>query len=412
MKLPSGKIKLWDLTICLIFFINPFVDAITGFIVLSDESAVGGLGSPSQLFRLLLSVLMIIQIRKRSHLMTVLLFIIYLICLELFNFAFHADPTGLIVGVTYSYKTVFGLLMYFMLDKYLKNNVFSFDKLIEDVIVSGVIYSAIVLISDLAGISFGAYGADIGSRGVFASANGLGIYVGVCSLVVIFRYYNRPNYKYLLFYALMAYVMLGLMTRAAIGMLIIGLFLWFFRLSWKLKVPVLSFVAIVVCILWDPIFQIIIASTEMISYRFANSDMSLHTLFIGGRQFLFDRAANEFTYDGFLWYRIIIGGGYFLSFRNPFNINYSISSILEADAWDVFYMFGIVGVIIYVLLLVYPFTFKTNVKGSTGYILKIAWVMIFFHSALAGHVIQSGQSVMVMVCLILMIKYKKNEKLI
>ena len=125
---------LWWMTVGLIFFVNPFVDALTGLIVLSDESEVGGLGSPSQLFRLLLSVVMLFQIKRRGHLVATLLFIIYLICLELFNFLFHNDVAGLLVGITYSYKTAFGLLMYFVLSRYISKGWMSVDKLFDCVI--------------------------------------------------------------------------------------------------------------------------------------------------------------------------------------------------------------------------------------------------------------------------------------
>lgn len=406
----SSKIEIWKLTLWLIFFINPFIDAVTGYLVLSGKIAQGGLGSPSQLLRLFLSALMLVQIYRRKHLMSVLLFIVYLISLEVFNFLFYQDASGLSVGITYSYKTAFGLLMYYVLDKYLKCGYVSLKKIVDWIILSGVIYSGIVLLSNLGGISFGSYGDTVGSKGVFASANGLGIYVGVCSLLTIYRYHNQPDCKYLFFYVLMGYVMLGLMTRAAVGLFFIGLFLWFLQLPLKYKLPVLCASGVMVWIFWAPVSKIITASTEMISYRYFSSDISLHKLFIGGRQYLFDRAADEFVTNGVLAYRIFIGGGYFLSFRNPYNLDYSISSILEADLWDVFYMFGIVGIIAYLGLFIYGLSFPKSGKGSADYIVKIAWFMLFFHSALAGHVLQNGMSVMILVCVLIILKYRsKNE---
>ena len=91
---------LWLLTLWLIFFINPFVDAITGYIVMSDSSEVGGIGSPSQMFRLLLSGLMLVQIHNSRYLIFILLFVFYLVVLELFNFIFHTDLMGLAIGIT------------------------------------------------------------------------------------------------------------------------------------------------------------------------------------------------------------------------------------------------------------------------------------------------------------------------
>ena len=397
---------LWWMTVGLIFFVNPFVDALTGLIVLSDESEVGGLGSPSQLFRLLLSVVMLFQIKRRGHLVATLLFIIYLICLELFNFLFHNDVAGLLVGITYSYKTAFGLLMYFVLSRYISKGWMSVDKLFDCVIYSGAIYSGMVLLSDLLGISYASYmDTNLGSRGVFASANGLGIYVGVCSLIAIYRYVNVRKVWILWCYFLMAYVLLGLMTRAGIGLLVVGLLVWYMQISWRLKLPILGLVAVLVLIFWEPVSTVVEGATSVIAYRFEHAEVSFQGLVIGGRQNLFDRATENFTAEGPLWYRYLVGGGYFLSYRNPFNIAYQYSPILEADLWDIFYMFGAVGILSYFGLFIYGLTRKAS-NDVGGYILKVAWVMLFFHSAFAGHVIQNGMSIMIMVSLLLLIRYR------
>lgn len=400
------RIPLWELTLWLIFLVNPFIDAITGYLVLSGATDVGGLGSPSQLFRLLLSVVMIVQIRRKSQLTAVVAFILYLICLECFNFSFHGDPFGLATGVTYSYKMAFGLLMYFVIERYLREGWLHFDRLVRYIILSGIIYSTIVLACNILGISFGSYGDEMGSRGVFASANGLGIYIGVCSLVLIYYHRSHASKSYLAAYVLMAYVLLGLMTRAGIGLLLAGLFLWFVRIPMRYKIPVLGATVIIMLVFITPITDLVTTSTEMIVYRFKNADVSFQGLVIGGRQSLFDRASAQFTIAGPLWYRLLIGGGYFLSFRNPFHVDYSISSILEADLWDVFYMFGIIGIVVYLWLFLYGLTANRKTKNPGNYILRFAWVMIFFHSAFAGHVLQNGQSVMMIVCLLLLIKYQ------
>lgn len=400
---------LWLLTLWLIFFINPFVDAITGYIVMSDSSEVGGIGSPSQMFRLLLSGLMLVQIHNSRHLIFILLFVFYLIVLELFNFIFHTDLMGLAIGITYSYKLAFGILMYFVIDKYIQKGWLKFNRLLDYTIYSGVIYCGLVLFADLLGISYPSYsGVNLGSRGIFASANGLGIYVGVCSLLVIYKYYKSFQKKYLFFYLLMAYVLLGLMTRAAIGILLVGVTLWFINMPWKYKLMSLGVGFILIGIFIEPISKVVRSSTEMIVYRLQDADISFQGLVIGGRQELFDRATKNFTIEKGLWYRLVVGGGYFLSYRNPFNMASEYSPILEADLWDIFYMFGIVGLLVYGRLFIYGLCISKH--ATLSYILKIAWIMLFFHSAFAGHVIQNGMSVMVMVCLMILLKYIGSEK--
>lgn len=391
----------------LIFLINPIVDAITGYLTLYGKLAVQGIGSPSQLFRFVLIFLLLKELRGKS-IKIVILLSIYIIGLEIFNFLYHQNISGLFVGITYVSKIIFATCLFLYLRMCLRKNIYKFNELIDKIILSGCVYSIIVIICDLCGISFPSYGSsNLGSKGVFASANGLGIYIGCCSLLSIYQYISNKGIRYLIIYILNAYILLGLMTRAAIGCLIVGLVVLFIQSSRNTKYLIAVLLLSLGSYFWQIVYPIIDSSTEMIQYRYADVDISFQNIIIGGRQYLFDRAYSQFTLQDGLWYRLILGGGYFMAFKNPYRFDDTISSILEADLWDVFYMFGAVGIVLYVCLFIYGLGIKCKYNRYL-YILILAWILIFFHSAFAGHVLQNGQSLVIMASMLALNRYSNN----
>lgn len=393
----------------LFFYVNPFIDAITGYLVLSGIVAQGGLGSPSQLFRFIISIVLLLSLKDRKHLFFIYSFIIYIIAVELLNFLFHLDQDGFIVSLAYSYKLVFGFLLYFKLDELIKNKFLDRSIFINFIIHSGIIYSFIVLFTDLLGVSFGSYENGLGSKGVFASANGLGIYIGICALLLIYKNSRKINMKYFFSYSLMSYTLLGLMTRASVGLFVISLFIILFKIPGKYKLITYSLILFSLIYLGNIFIDIFLNATEVITYRYSNT--SSMEEFFGGRQGYLDYAFNEFSTEGILLYRLLIGGGYFLSFRNPNSIDNSVSNFLEVDLYDVFYMYGFVGLVVYSSIFLKGLVW--GIKNKTNIILILAWILLYGHSALAGHVIQNGMSIIMLICILLIIKYTdKNENLV
>jgi hypothetical protein len=103
-----------------------------------------------------------------------------------------------------------------------------------------------------------------------------------------------------------------------------------------------------------------------------------------------------------LFYRNILGGGSFLSFRDPAEFVPAFDT-LETDLFDVFFMYGIIGVAVYCGI--------TLMGTYTALIRRMPMLMFFFlvvmaHSLVAGHVIFNGMSVLGVVLLLLIANFQ------
>lgn len=400
------RISIVNTTLWFLFILMPFVDAATGYLINKEFLAAGSVGSPSQLFRFILTALLIIQIRKPVHLYVCMVMILWIMIVESINLPLHTRLDWFLIGGVYSYKLVFGLIVYFVFQEYFDKRWLTYEVLQDFVINSCAIYTLIIIASDIAGISANSYaGADLGSKGIFADGNGLGVFLGASSLVVLNRYTKEKKIKDLLIFILTGKVLIGLMSKAGLLFLLAGLFLLYCNQRTKFKVIVGVGVLFCMIFLWEPIFLWIKTTFQVIAWRVERSE-SFWEIVLGGRELYLYEAAN-YDYTNFVQvFKLIIGGGYKLSFRDPSAINYNPEGIflIEADFFDVFFMYGIIGFICYIIVS-FKGLYTPKVKGKN--ILKWAWVLLFVHSALAGHVLSSGTALLILPCILLLMKEQK-----
>lgn len=401
-----GRITVVCFTLWVIFVMMPFVDALTGYMINKNLLTIGSVGSPSQLFRFLLTLLLILQIRKPIYIYMSVIMIAWILAVECMNLSFHNRLDWLVVGAVYSYKLSFGLIVYFVFAEYFDKKILNYDSLQNYIVITCIIYTSIVIISDIMGISANSYvGMELGSKGIFADGNGMGVFLGVCSLVVLNRYVEEKKVKDLIIFFLTGKVLVGLMSKAGILFFLVGLFLLFCKQPVKLKVSILFMVGLVIYLFIEPITFIITESLQLILWRIERSD-TWWQIILGGREiYLYE--VNTYSYGNFIQIiKLIFGGGYRLSFRDPLAVNYDPEGIfiVEADIFDVYFMYGIIGFIVYIAIF-FKGLHTPKVKGKN--ILKWAWVLLFIHSALAGHVLSSGIALLILPCLLLLMENRK-----
>lgn len=108
------KISLNQSFLILLFYVSPFVDAMSGYLILSGMLSDGGAGSPSQLFRLLLITLsLIILTKSKKYFISLLLLIFYIIVFEFSIFQIHLSPFGYIVSLIYATKLIYLVLVFY-----------------------------------------------------------------------------------------------------------------------------------------------------------------------------------------------------------------------------------------------------------------------------------------------------------
>ena len=387
------RICISTVTLISIFYISPFFDAITGFLIGKGVFSTNSPFSPSQLFRFTITLVMLCQLSGKQLIISSVI-LLGLIAVELFAFINYTYIGGLLSGIIASYKITFILILYYTLHNYLKNNIITTTKLIKFCVFSSVIYSIIIVISDVLGISFGSYGEGIGSKGIFASANGLGIFIGVGSLLSLYIYEKTQKKIYLFYILLFCYVLINLMSKAAFIGIIFTILLYFYYQSTNKKIIIGSIAALLIAIFSSQIIEFINTASEIVVFRWNNTN-NLSDFLMSGRTNYIETAIEKYNISGLLIYRLLIGGGYFMSFRNPDKSNFweSSSSFLEAELFDMFFMWGIVGLIIFIFIWIRAFITLSRSKRQYNLILKSVLLMLFIHSSIAGHVLFNGMSV-------------------
>ena len=409
------KFRKSSIVLFLIYYLNPFFDALTGYFVGNGLISENALFSPSQLFRLFLTIIILFFLRNEKKIQLFVYPLIYFIILELIAFLFHLYPKGLMSGLVSSYKLTFCILLYLLIKSYIDKKIISSIDLIKYFIGSATIYAIIILVSDLIGISFDVYGEGLGSKGVFASANGLGIFIGVASLFSLYSYLTKKNGGEFIRLLLFSYVLINLMSKAAIIMLLSLLLMTYYYLSRKYKCVIIC-IAACIFIFYLPIFlEIATTAITVIKYRYENAENLTHFLLSGRTEYL-STAFKQFTISGILMIRLLGGLGYFISFRNPYENNFWLesSSFLECELFDIFFMYGFIGILFYIFIILYVINKGFKLKGYKR-IFLYAWIVLCVHSAFAGHVLFNGMSIIAFITTALVININKqnyNENII
>ena len=110
------KFTLDKIYFVLIFYISPFIDALSGYLILSEILPEGGAGSPSQLFRLtIISLSIFILLKNRKYFYIAMLSIFYIILIEFIFYNIHTSIFGYIIGLIYGSKLIYLLLLFLTL---------------------------------------------------------------------------------------------------------------------------------------------------------------------------------------------------------------------------------------------------------------------------------------------------------
>ncbi|MDE6048334.1 MAG: hypothetical protein K2G09_01385, partial [Paramuribaculum sp.] len=207
-----------------------------------------------------------------------------------------------------------------------------------------------------------------------------------------------------------SYVLMNLMSKAAFIGIIFTLLLYFYYRPPRKKIFICVLASLTIVIFSGQIIDTINAASEIVVYRWNHTD-NLSDFMMSGRTNYINYAAEQYNISGLLIYRLIIGGGYFMSFRNPDVSSFweQSSSFLEAELFDMFFMWGIIGLFIFILIWLRAFIALSNVKREYNLILKSILLMLFIHSSIAGHVFFNGMSVIVLSTIFAISFYKKQN---
>ena len=371
-----------------LFLVLPFFDMLTGFLIGQSYLEVGSLASPSQIGRFIGLILLFIVMRKIKHSLFIVLAIAGIFILETIVFFSHNDLAGLVSGYVAISRFIYMYLVYLCFTR-----LFGADlrPLVSFLKYNIVLICGSIVLASFTGLANSTYGWGAGTKGFFASGNGLGIYVGVATMILaaMKKYRLYPD-VHVSFFALSGYALVLLGTKTSFLMLIFILF----AAGWSGRSRFLVFGAIIpgiVLFLYE-VSDFLSGRYDIVIERFRGSQTILDYVLSYRNVYAENAWAQFMSQDpGFL--RLWFGGGHYMSFQNPKWVR--TFDTLETDFFDVFYMYGIVGLICYtcfLFLLIRPFVQRLYLLLPT--------VLLCAHSVLAGHVLFNGLAATLMVLIL------------
>ncbi|ATL46244.1 hypothetical protein COR50_03140 [Chitinophaga caeni] len=389
-------------------YLVPLFDSITGLLVRGDSIQAGGIGSPSQLIRLYIITLSIFIIRSNVNYIYITLGSCYLLFIEIVSFCFHKDVSGLLYGLVFSYKFFYSIFIYLALKKIFNESNYSFSDVLKFIRNFLFFLCIIILVGNILAIKVGISSSIFRSKGLFPSGNGLGLLLGVLSLIMRLganeKILNSFTDKIVYFLTLVCLVLVA--TKASVIFLILNAAVMFFALHPIARYIGLFVVSIIIAIFWTNIIYGLNLAFDVIIFRFENKESWLQFI-LSGRENYINTAVDTFEKSPWYFPRFIFGAGSFLSYELPsdFTLSYKM---LEMDGVDVFFMYGLIGLIIYVLFFIYLTIRSFEISRILGW----GAVALFLHSLMAGHTIFNGLSATAIVFILLLKNFhpKTNKK--
>lgn len=381
----NKKIDTNLIFILTIFIVGPFIDAINGYMVLNGISREGGAGSIGQLFRMFVLVFSFLLIKRKKHFVILFGMLCYFVVLELVGFLIHTEPSGLTIGLVYTSKIFYFLLIAFCLSELHNQYCHTISKAFK---VCIIIYVLVLLVSTILGINSSTYATGMGSKGVFASGNGLSIFLGAASVIFFQSFINERNVKNITFFIFVLFGCVLVGTKASAVFLLLGFLFIIYTLPVYLKIVLFIPVFLVVFYFGANVDFSLFSVFEVIYSRYENSS-SILSFLASSRDVFFVDAISLYNVDSFFSLRAIFGLGVFISYRDPTLIHLISYDTLESDLLDVFFMYGLVGILFYLSFwswIIYRLIVYRH------FLYAIAAALVFLYSMVAGHVLFNAMS--------------------
>lgn len=358
---------------------------------------------------------------------------IYLIVLALFSILYFVTKPSIFTNTSfivteviymfkYYYSLVLLLLLFNLFDEFKPNNRRIF-KLLQ---IELFLYCLSIVLANITGTAFGTYSGGSGNTGWFYAGNEIGIIVALL-FPLLFLLINKSNSYSVLLYIIpiiLGIEIIGTKT-SMLGLILPSIIFFFYYLirikKGKFKQFIMTFVILFVIVISSPnlpVIQNIKNSINRYEVRENNSSLDgdysdevVSTVILSDRDYFNRKMVKIYTNSS------IVDKLFGVGFVNRIEINdKNIEKLIEMDYHDIFYRYGIVGFIIYVLpLIVISFKvlqlclknkFKLNMKQLVlGYISYVGLAI----AAIVGHTLGAPAVIFyVDLALVLLIYYLEN----
>lgn len=363
------------------FLVTPFADIATGILILSSALSEGAVGSPSQVSRGILFAALLLFIKNDKRILYVSSFIIFLFCVEVFAALRSQDIMALTFGLISVSKVALIPLVYLALS----NDSCSMNHVIKYFSFGLILVSSSVLIAFFTDTGFSTYGWGFGTKGYFSSGNGLGLFLGGSSFLLIYAIKEVKAVRLYVFVSLFLTwsALLLVASKTAFLLFFLSLGMYFF---WNNFLYLAIFLLLISFATFGYLFDLVEPYFLIFISRYETSTSLVNFLF-SGRVEYFQNAFEVFSSRpvGFLeWF---IGNGVFCSYHGCHD-QFEFDT-LESDIADIFFSFGFVGVVIYCL---FYFIVAKHLVKRKNIMCLIFFTLIYLHSLVAGHVIFNGMN--------------------
>lgn len=394
---PTLQVNMKGVVLGYIFLILPLFDMLNGFLIGQGYLTAGALASPSQIGRFVGIILLFACTSKYKYSPYAIIFFFTIVVLEAALFARHGNVVGLAVGFANIIRFLYMYLAFVAFTQYLYRD---FVPLIRFLKYNLILICFSIIFASFTGLANSTYGWGTGTKGFFSSGNGLGIYIGVATLILAamkrYRIYSRVNVSVFALSAI-TLVLLGTKTSFLLFLIVVFSTLW----SGRLKILIIPSIVLGITLFLAQISDEFVRRFDIVILRFKNAS-SLTDFILSGRNTFVENAWSEFASqdpDALRWF---FGGGAFLSYQNPLFVK--SFDTLESDVFDVFFMYGFVGVIFYAVCL---FSSARPFISKPWMLLPVA--LLWGHSLLAGHVLFSGLgATLIVIILAIGLRFKEN----
>lgn len=263
-----------------------------------------------------------------------------------------------------------------------------------------ILISFIILVANIFlkwfGLGFSLYkGGQLGSKGFFYAGNEISGVLLILYAIIAYRFIREnKQIKFWLFFILCLYAAFYLGSKTAIaGILITAFFIKInlakiFRSSKRIGNVLIMGVIVLPLVLVLAIKGFV--SSEIFQKRimFFSEKFDMTTLILSQRNVFLDQAFTSYWHQYNLLEKILgVGQSTYMK---------AVEKSVEMDFFDLLFTHGIVGVLIFLLLIIWVllYSYKYAQRSSFGYarLTFIMAVLLFFISTLVGHTFSSGMA--------------------
>ena len=305
--------------------------------------------------------------------------------LEFTSFSFHNSAKGFALGIIYCTKIIYALGVYFLTTWTLENKVLTEKHITKLITSGGIITASILALSFFMRIGYNTYAeGTFGFKGPFPGGNGLGVYLGVC-LGLYINKINKPSRKDIFPLSVMFFSTVIIGTKTALFLVVLSLIFVLYKS--RFKIIIIPAAVIIGAYYFQSINDVFFKVFDVIVFRTTKADNILEYMLSNRDTYLVD-AFKSWNIDGFNAFRIFFGSGVYVSFRSLRSLDGKYDT-LESDFWDLFFMYGLISSILYVILIFWVLI-RSYKKWFSIKFLLIAFMCT--HSLMAGHMLFNGMT--------------------